>query len=169
MRLAVHDIETTAADQDQSDDKATIWWALYRYFPFLREKIASDSINKPHNAVTIGKYVFPYWALFDLALEPVCAADNSYRWKCFDEELTDEPELQETVTWEQHAAVPLPDPDFFRFHLQLAKILDETGIRRKISRVCSENQAEAVKQYSIAADGSTDIGQILRKRMLLDI
>ncbi|KAI5868537.1 hypothetical protein GGS23DRAFT_35486 [Durotheca rogersii] len=37
----------------ETENKATIWWALYRYFPDLKGLIGPESINQHQNALTM--------------------------------------------------------------------------------------------------------------------
>lgn len=49
--------------------KATVWWAMYRYFPFLKGKIGADSINQPGNAMTLWLDAHDQFGTYDIALE----------------------------------------------------------------------------------------------------
>jgi hypothetical protein len=76
--------------------------------------------------------------------------------------------VPETVTLRQPAdsSVPMPDPDFLRLHYQVAKILDQSGIDRKLARACGQTARVA---SDIAPDGSTDLERALNVNMLMDI
>lgn len=58
----------------ETQNKATIWWALYRYFPALQNKIGPDSVNQASNAITLGRgfhgdfgeYKVGFWPKGDL-------------------------------------------------------------------------------------------------------
>ncbi|MBE3045398.1 HNH endonuclease [Candidatus Bathyarchaeota archaeon] len=53
--------------------KATIWWALYRYFPGLQGRISSNTVNKPENAMTLGAALHLSFNMFAIAFNPsVC-------------------------------------------------------------------------------------------------
>jgi hypothetical protein len=59
----------------QTKNKATIWWALYQYFPCLKGKIGAESINQPQNAMTMTFHLHDEFERFDWALratEEVC-------------------------------------------------------------------------------------------------
>jgi HNH endonuclease len=40
-------------DATRTQNRATIWYALYRYFPALKGKIGPDTINQEQNALTL--------------------------------------------------------------------------------------------------------------------
>ncbi|SPO05172.1 related to Endo-1,4-beta-xylanase C [Cephalotrichum gorgonifer] len=58
----------------EPEKAATIWWALYRYFPDLEGLLDSGSINKPENAMTLDTSIHGAFDEFYLGLEP------SVRW-----------------------------------------------------------------------------------------
>lgn len=58
----------------ETANKAIIWWTLYRYFPTLRGKIDSATINQRENAVimslqvrrTFGAFILRFWPREDV-------------------------------------------------------------------------------------------------------
>lgn len=62
--------------------------------------------------------------------------DHQYRSHFFISNLDSEEYVPEIVTLRQPDAtsVPMPDPDLLRLHYQVARILDASGIRRKMLR-----------------------------------
>lgn len=61
---------------------------------------------------------------------------------------------------------PLPEPEFFRAHYEIAKILDTTGIGVKIE---AEINASYYDPENLSPDGSTDLASILKRKMLLNV
>lgn len=66
----------------QTKNHATIWWAIYHYFPDLKSKIGADTINQPANAMTpafalheeFGRFTFGF-----KATNEVCHLPNSHK------------------------------------------------------------------------------------------
>ena len=54
----------------ETENKAAIWWALYRYFPALKNKIDSATINQRQNAITMIDALHGMFGNFKLALWP---------------------------------------------------------------------------------------------------
>ena len=54
----------------ETENKAVIWWTLYRYFPGLRGKIDTASINQLENVVTLVDAVHTEFGDFDLTFWP---------------------------------------------------------------------------------------------------
>jgi len=63
-------------------------------------------------------------------------------------------------------SVPLPSPIFFDVHARVGRILDVTGIGLKISRALSPLE---IDDACVAADGSTDLGSIVSRKLLVGI
>jgi hypothetical protein len=55
----------------QAENKEWIWWALYRYFPSIVDKIGPDSITKPENAMTMRLAISCGFSSYLFALEPL--------------------------------------------------------------------------------------------------
>lgn len=62
----------------QVNNKATIWWALYRYFPYLHGTIGPDSVNQPQNAITLSPHVDQFFGIFMIALDQVDGVSLSF-------------------------------------------------------------------------------------------
>lgn len=62
--------------------------------------------------------------------------------------------------------IPLPDPEFFRTHYQISKILDVSGIGADIE---AEVEAGLWDPDNLNSDGSTDLESILRRKMLMNV
>lgn len=60
---------------NQTENKSTIWWALYRYFPDLKDLIDPSTINQPGNAITMTNALHEEFGAFNLALEPLGDVD----------------------------------------------------------------------------------------------
>ncbi|KAK4044860.1 hypothetical protein C8A01DRAFT_42469 [Parachaetomium inaequale] len=149
-------------------NKAWIWFALYRYFPFIQGKISADTINKPENAITLEVGVHDSFGNYSLAFEPLDTA-HQYRPHTFVQGFTlvGTENAPDHITFRQHnPSVPMPDPDFLRLHFQVAKILDVSDIGLKIE---AEWHKRAKMPSEMSPDGSTDLGHAIRVKMLMDI
>lgn len=56
--------------QPQAARRATIWWALYRYFPSLKGKISAATVNERTNAFTLWGELHKDFGKFRLAFRP---------------------------------------------------------------------------------------------------
>ena len=61
----------------------------------------------------------------------------------------------------------MPNPNLLRVHFIIAKILEETGLERRIYEAL--DYCKWGEYDEIAADGSTDLGHVLSFLMLTDI
>ncbi|KAK1724678.1 uncharacterized protein BDZ83DRAFT_622198 [Colletotrichum acutatum] len=62
-------------------------------------------------------------------------------------------------------SIPLPEPDFFNVHHRIANILDARGIGARIEAKIEASQSDP---ENLSPDGTTDLGSILRRKMLMD-
>lgn len=62
--------------------------------------------------------------------------------------------------------IPLPEPEFFNVHHRIAKILDASGIGARIEAEIEDSQMDP---ENLRPDGSTDLGSILRRKMLINV
>lgn len=83
-----------------------------------------------------------------------------------DLELTSVP--QTVVLRSRESEVPLPDPEFFRVHFVVASILHVSGFGARINAFLDPEFWEGV-HGAAKADGSTDLGALVEKRMLIGI
>ncbi|KAF3806886.1 hypothetical protein GCG54_00007136 [Colletotrichum gloeosporioides] len=133
-------------------------------------KIGPDSLNQHQNLITFHTGVREDYDDHRLALNPVDGKINKYEIK----NLQGAPfavkppqghrEVMTLVSFDNR--YPLPEPEFFRAHYQIAKILDATGIGVNIE---AEINASYYDPENLSPDGSTDLGSILKRKMLLNI
>ncbi|KAK0753082.1 hypothetical protein B0T18DRAFT_395950 [Schizothecium vesticola] len=147
-------------------NKATIWWALYQYFPALRGKIAANTVNQPGNAVMLSAAIHQDFGLFAFGFRSM-EEQHKYHIEILDEDSFYAAQFPTTTTFPQHdPAVPRPDPDILDVHLRIGRILKVSGIGY---RVQSSLREYASGEQDIAWDGSTDLGNIIRRKMLIGI
>jgi hypothetical protein len=161
---------SAATSRINTASKSTIWWALYRYFPCIRGKIGVKSINSTTNAVTLTFEASVHFSRYDVKLAPYGLTDHTYSPQTFE----DHPilgRLLRTVKFEVNdSKARMPEPELIRLHGQVARILHETGIGSKIQAAWTELDEDGeIRGGTLAADGSTDVGRLLRQKMLLDI
>ncbi|KAL7799968.1 hypothetical protein V8C37DRAFT_407076 [Trichoderma ceciliae] len=151
----------------ETEVKATIWWAIYRYFPFIKGKIGAESINKSENAMTLWTGVHGEFGDYRLTFEPTNRA-YQYRTHILEASTLVCRFVPAIITMKQSdPSVPLPEPDFLKVHFQVSKILQISGIRKKIEDALRENECNPI--CNIQADGSTDLAYILSSKMLIGI
>ncbi|KAK3936961.1 hypothetical protein QBC46DRAFT_268572 [Diplogelasinospora grovesii] len=143
--------------------KATIWWALYRYFPALRGKIGSSTINQEGNALTMVTVAHEYFGLFAFSIQPT-DVKNVYQTHTYESYY--EEELPKFLTFISHdQSVPAPDGDFLNTHYVIGKILHVIGLINKFPRIRGSPDDNII---NLRQDGSTDLGKILSRRLLMD-
>ncbi|WDK11428.1 hypothetical protein CGRA01v4_02707 [Colletotrichum graminicola] len=60
----------------------------------------------------------------------------------------------------------LPDPEFFSVHYQITQILEVSGIGAKME---AEIEASERDPANLNPDGSTDLGAIISRKMLMNV
>ncbi|KAH0420174.1 hypothetical protein CcaCcLH18_14149 [Colletotrichum camelliae] len=158
------------ANQMEREAAANFWYALYRYFPGLKGKIGPDSLNQHQNLITFQTGAREDYNNLLLAFNPVDDKINKYEVK----NLQGHPfavkpppghrEVMTLVSFDDR--YPLPEPEFFRADYQIASILDASGIGAKIRR---EIYASDRDPENLNPDGSTDLGSIIKRKMLLKV
>ncbi|KAK3940786.1 hypothetical protein QBC46DRAFT_312764 [Diplogelasinospora grovesii] len=147
----------------ETENKATIWWALYRYFPDLKDLIGPDSINQRQNALTMLGDLHREFGDFNLALEPL--GNNRYRvcWMTSPGNYG----VPEIITLTSNdLSIPLPDPKYLWVHFRIAEVLEVSGVGKTIADALEK---EAWDPENIEPNGSSDIGSILSRKMLTGI
>ncbi|KAK3342023.1 hypothetical protein B0T25DRAFT_617620, partial [Lasiosphaeria hispida] len=127
----------TYTKSDAYKNKAATWWALYKYFPALRDKIGAETVNQPGNATTYSSTIQGAW-FFSYGFQPM--EQHKYSIEILDEDSYYASQLPATVTLAQHnPAVPRPDPDVLDVHLRIGRILKLSGIDYRVQRILSED------------------------------
>ncbi|KAK0710148.1 hypothetical protein B0T26DRAFT_724201 [Lasiosphaeria miniovina] len=145
-----------------TENKAMIWWALYRYFPDLKGQIGPESINQCQNAITMWTALHEEFGCFNLALEPLGNDRYQVHWL-----ICEGISIPPIITFTSNdPSVPLPDPKYLWCHFRVAEILEVSGIGQKITDTMD---SEAWDPENIDPNGSTDIGSILSRKMLTGI
>ncbi|KAK5654003.1 hypothetical protein OQA88_7680 [Cercophora sp. LCS_1] len=153
-------------DSLETENKALIWWTLYRYFPVLQGKIDAASINQLGNVVTLHTDVHDTFGDFELTFWPQENAPHSYETTIMVPQFGMESKLGSSlIHLEQHDAdIPMPDPEYFKVHHIISQILEVSGLGREIDKLL-EAAAEAAE--NIDPNGSSDLGLLLSQRMLI--
>ncbi|KAK3934148.1 hypothetical protein QBC46DRAFT_300301 [Diplogelasinospora grovesii] len=157
-------------DALETRKKATIWWALYRYFPIINpDMIQAGTINKRENGIMLYTQIHKEFGNFRVALEPL-GKDDRCRCHILDDIGLMGPVVPPAVTFKQHSlgqSVPMPNPNLLRVHFIVGKILSVSGIGDSIDRALSDGKS--LLYDTIAPDGSTDLGRALSLILLTDI
>ena len=66
----------------------------------------------------------------------------------------------------KNPSIPLPDKEFFKVHHRIAQILQVSGVGREI-----DDEVEKAEEgpRNLDPNGSTDVGLLISRRMLMDI
>lgn len=169
-------------------NKATVWWALYRYFPYLCGTFGPDSINQMQNSLTLETAARQYFGAFEFALEAEDGVNllplerltlwlylhswrpgrHLYRVTPIVASIRDEAPplpLDEIVSLaSEDPEARAPSPGFLDVHAQVARILEVSGIGGEIQHNLQLSYPE-----NIDPDGSTDLGDILSRQLLTGV
>ncbi|SPO06347.1 uncharacterized protein DNG_09036 [Cephalotrichum gorgonifer] len=153
-------------DSLDMEREATIWWALFRYFPSLHGIIAAETINQVENTITLETDMHNHFDAFRITLEPSHACPNVYNIHNF---TSISGLVPETATMRsQDPKVPLPRPEFFQVHFTVASILDVTGLGARMNAFLDPEFWEEAHGHA-KADGSTDLATLVERKMLIGI
>ncbi|OTA04343.1 hypothetical protein A9Z42_0049220 [Trichoderma parareesei] len=114
------------ADAVATKNKAIIWYALHRYFPALRGKMDTDSVNQYGNLMTLESNAHFALGDFSLAFRPM-DKDNVYKVCAFDL-LPSSIQDGQLVEFVAHDRFPLPDRDILKVHCRIAEILSDAEL-----------------------------------------
>ncbi|KAK4146786.1 uncharacterized protein C8A04DRAFT_34677 [Dichotomopilus funicola] len=119
LPFALSNIDKRNATQTKNHE--TTWWALYRYFPALKNKIGANTINQPSNAITLISELHREFGQF------------TFGFKAANEILDDPPYYTSQVPAfvivpQEDAEVQRPDPDILDVHMRIGRILQLSGI-----------------------------------------
>ncbi|CCF34950.1 hypothetical protein CH063_06849, partial [Colletotrichum higginsianum] len=158
------------ADGRQKEASDVLWFALYRYFPGLKGKFDPETLNQYQNLVTFAIGVHATFDGYFIAFDPLPQQMHRYEIKWFTPwpigGATPPQGHQDVMTLSsKDPRYPLPDPEFFRAHCQVSAILEASGIGHLID---AELGAAEEDPENLDPNGSTDVGSILRRRMLMD-
>ncbi|KAL0938488.1 uncharacterized protein CTRU02_205098 [Colletotrichum truncatum] len=175
----------------------TAWYSLYRYFPGLKGKIGPESLDQHRNLITVERSVHDNFDSHVLAFKPIsgrvshsCSYFSSV-FSCFTPYLfpmqSSKYEIVNLLGWpllnnapEGHQEVmtltswddkfPLPEPEFFRAHYQIAKILDASGIGADLqAEMEAEMEGFRNDPENLNPDGSTDVVSILCRKFMMNV
>ncbi|KAK0622551.1 hypothetical protein B0T14DRAFT_425802 [Immersiella caudata] len=144
----------------ETENKALIWWTLYRYFPALQGKIDAASINQLGNVITMFTEVHDVFGDFQLSLWP--QENHSYEVTLMVPQFCIESKSGSSIICiEQHDAdIPMPDPEYFKVHHIISQVLEVSGLGREIDELL-----EAAD--TLDPNGSSDLGLLLSQKMLI--
>ncbi|KXH44485.1 hypothetical protein CSIM01_08771 [Colletotrichum simmondsii] len=114
------------------DAVAGVWYALYRYFPELEGKIGPESLNQYENLITFESTVHENYDSHRLAFDPIQDRPNKYRivelsgWPLLNQPPQGHREVMTLISSDN--SIPLPEPEFFKVHHRIAKILETLNI-----------------------------------------
>ncbi|KAI9777150.1 MAG: hypothetical protein M1816_004907 [Peltula sp. TS41687] len=145
--------------KNQEWSSATIWEALYRYFPSLAQ-FKGEHINDPSNGMILLRDLHLAFGSFMLAFEST-GTEHTYNLKMYQFR----PGVY-AVVWPCNNQVtfattdpqiPLPNPKLLEAHAAIARVLQATGMGEFIEK--SLREREGIQ--CLASDGSTDVRSLL--------
>ncbi|KAH0525236.1 hypothetical protein TsFJ059_007628 [Trichoderma semiorbis] len=109
----------------EARNKAIVWTALHRYFPALRGKINTNSVNQYGNVMIMDNSIHAAFGEYSIGLWPM-DEDNTYHIRSLDGLGLPAgiPTDREYVQFISHDhQLPLPDKDFLKTHYRIGEIL----------------------------------------------
>jgi hypothetical protein len=174
----------------ECQNKATIWYAIHRYFPSLKGKLHAGNINQPANAITLdpsvhsnfGAYCLSFWPQGPVSqflpnpyflghtqdfLTFLPLQDHYYEIRCDVPPRIPPKSSTAIIHLESHVpGIPLPDREYFKLHHRIGQILEVSGIGLEIEREIDMAEWDA---ENVHPSGSTDIGVSVSRRMLINV
>ncbi|KAL7963931.1 hypothetical protein V8C34DRAFT_266974 [Trichoderma compactum] len=147
--FALSDFNENSAAETRN--KAIIWTALHRYFPALRGKINTDSVNQCGNAMTMDISLHAAFGDYQIGLWPM-DEDNTYHIRSLDGLGLPAtiPADQEYVQFISHDhQLPLPDKDFLKTHYRIGEILHLAERDAEISKIQRSVAEMGIVDHSI--------------------
>ncbi|KAK4145808.1 uncharacterized protein C8A04DRAFT_10219 [Dichotomopilus funicola] len=151
----------------QTKNRSTVWWALYRYFPALKNKIGADTINQPGNAITLASALHEQFGRFAFVFKAT-NEEHKYHMEILNDSSFYVVHMVpgSVVLPQEDAKVQRPDSDILDVHMRIGRILQVSGISSAIYQSFVRGRSCI---YNIASDGSTDLERILSDKMLMRI
>ncbi|EPE09344.1 hypothetical protein F503_07120 [Ophiostoma piceae UAMH 11346] len=156
-------------DALQTRNKSIIWFAIHRYFPALAGKIDARSINQPANAIMINTLCHRHFGEYGLTFEP--QGNNEYR-------IINHSNLRQLLQLKSGSSqlqltcaddtIPMPDPEIFRVHFIIARVLQVSGFGDRISKAAEKAYLD-LDCHILEASGSTDVGGLLSRMLLTSV
>lgn len=73
--------------------------------------------------------------------------------------------IEEVITFGANdPSTPLPSPEYLDIHLRISRILQVSGVGRKIDQALA-----APEPYGVDPNGSTELGEVIARKLLIDI
>ncbi|KDN67077.1 hypothetical protein CSUB01_01720 [Colletotrichum sublineola] len=133
LPLGLRKFDTANAVEREAVGK--VWFGLYRYFPGLVGKIAPDTLNQHQNLVTLAASAHRAFDRHRLAFDPLFNQPTKYaiHRMAIHQILAQPPQGHEAVMTlvSSNHAFPLPEPEFFRVHYCIARILQ--SLRNRVT------------------------------------
>ncbi|KAF8459174.1 hypothetical protein BDZ91DRAFT_742365 [Kalaharituber pfeilii] len=148
--------------EKQTHIAATIWDAIYRCFPSLRQRLnfSTAKLNEPYNAITMCAILHACFGSFKLALCPT-DDDNVYRIKTYRQFpslwIRLLPENRVVTFTANDPSIPLPSRFLLEAHAAVAEILHISGMAEYIDDIMRDRD----RIGCLAHDGSTDIQRLM--------
>lgn len=152
----------TFRTDDERRQTSAIWTNIYRYFPYLRNRLGFflENLNDPRNVMMLESVLHDQFGSFLFALEST-ETEHQYRIKLF----SGFPDAYEfflpssgMVTFtSQDNRFRLPEPGLLAIHAAIAKILHATGRGEIVDKILRDYKATRV----LSRDGRSDISGLL--------
>jgi len=150
--------------------KGAVWWALYRYFPNLgNDRIGPSSINKRQNGLMVDTGIRHDLGEFRVALEPL--GQQKYTLRVFDDtpmgsRIPSAIQLSQSLLG---TSVPLPDPEVLGAHFAIAAIMSQSGIGPRMDETLGDINGMIEFPGEVEPNGTTDLGHLIIRKLLLDV
>jgi hypothetical protein len=128
-----------------------------------------STINKRENGLMVSSQVCQLLATFRIALEPSAHAPHRLSFRAFEPTQVTPKENIELIHHPLGTSVPLPSPVILYTHSVVAAITKQSGIGAKMDAAISSMGRILGSTGEMEPDGSTDIGDLIAIKLLLDV
>ncbi|EGD85132.1 hypothetical protein H112_08857 [Trichophyton rubrum D6] len=155
-------------DEDKEfevENKATIWQALYRYFPGLEKVITPDTINTPANSITLFHLLHPQFGSLNITFKET---DQPYVYNIVHKQAnyTEFSYLPRNgqVTFRCHDnSIVMPSPFLLSVHARIGKILQVSGLKERFEKI----MRSLYHPSEVDPDGSTDLETAMSDKLFI--
>ncbi|EZF30887.1 hypothetical protein H109_06327 [Trichophyton interdigitale MR816] len=151
--------------QFEVENKATIWQALYRYFPGLEKVITPDAINTPANSITLFQLLHPQFGSLNITFKET---DQPYVYNIVHKlanyiEFSYLPRNGQVTFHCYDNSIVMPSPFLLSVHARIGKILQVSGLKERFEKI----MRSLYLPFEVDPDGSTDLETAVSDKLFI--
>lgn len=163
-----HSFNAQNAHGQFGDARAYVWRIMDMLDPGISHQLAGTAIDSPRNAITMCPELHHRFGQLKWYLQPVQGPPHSYKMRLvrgqrLSRRFLPPGGLDATITFNNTAAAPPPDPRLIAFHRACCLILRMSGAGECTDRVLRDME-DMQGRGVLAEDGSSDFGMFWKLR-----